>query len=223
MDLISILIYLGIPSTIIGIILEGGYSRLKNKTSYIQRFWAWFMNKSYKIRLTGVKKYDVEKIDIKLINQRLFHRFNHVSIVSKKKNVIIFLIDDMQAPYKILITNEEGESIEDMKTIIQIDLIGNVKFKYRESDDNDKFFYVLDELFDLIENIINEKPVFSLFTLQADFKNEYKKRPFMANLNKGECENTKLYFDKSLNYMEIKSRTKDNLYKCLKKNIHKIL
>lgn len=223
MDLISILIYLGIPSAIFGIILQAVYSRLKNKTSYIQRVWAWVMNKSYKIRLIGVKKYDVEKIDINHINKKLFKRFNHVSIESKKKNSIIFLIDDMQAPYKMLVTNEEGETIENIKTIIQIDLIGNVEFRYRESDENDKFFYVLGELFDLVEDIINEKPVYSLFKLQADFKNEFKKRPFMTNVNKDDCENTKLYYDKSSNYMEINSRTKDNLYKCLKKNIHKIL
>ena len=135
----------------------------------------------------------------------------------------------MQAPYEILITNTEGEiNLEEefmnyIENIVDITLIGSVEFRYRESDNNDKYFNVLNKLFDIVEQSINKKPSYSFFTLQADLKNNFKKIAFISGYNKDECEDTTLNLDKSAKFIKINSKTKDNLYKCLKKNIYKVL
>lgn len=133
----------------------------------------------------------------------------------------------MQAPYEILIINDEGEYDVNNKlrteNIVDIALIGSIEFRYRESDDNDYYFNTLNKLFDIIERIINEKPTYSFFTLQADLKNNFKEIPFITEHDKEECEDTKIDIDKSTKFIKINSKTKDNLYKCLKKNIYKIL
>lgn len=179
--------------------------------------------------MKGTKKYNINLIDISKIKNLLFEEFNQIKIISQKTNSLIVLIENMQAPYEILITNTEGEiNLEEefmnyIENIVDITLIGSVEFRYRESDNNDKYFNVLNKLFDIVEQSINKKPSYSFFTLQADLKNNFKKRAFISEHNKDECEDTTLNLDKSAKFIKINSRTKDNLYKCLKKNIYKVL
>ena len=179
----------------------------------------------------GVKKYNVKKIDINNIKKSIFKEFNHFNVISQKSNSLVILIEDMQAPYEILITTDEREvdideygfEPKNIHTVVDIALMGSIEFRYRESDDNDKYFNVLNKLFDIIEQTINEKPTYSFFTLQADLKYNFKVKPFITEHDKDECEDTKLDIDKSSKFIKINSRTKDNLHKCLKKNVYKVL
>lgn len=226
MDLVQ-LISLLIGSPLFGILIDISYAQLKNKTPYIKRIYAWVTNKKYKVQLRGIKKYSIESIDINSIKELLFKEFNQINIISQKTNLLVVLIENMQAPYEILIINDEGEYDVNNKlrteNIVDIALIGSIEFRYRESDDNDYYFNTLNKLFDIIERIINEKPTYSFFTLQADLKNNFKEIPFITEHDKEECEDTKIDIDKSTKFIKINSKTKDNLYKCLKKNIYKIL
>lgn len=226
MDLVQ-LISLLIGSPLFGILIDISYAQLKNKTPYIKRIYAWVTNKKYKVQLRGIKKYSIESIDINSIKELLFKEFNQINIISQKTNSLVVLIENMQAPYEILIINDEGEYDVNNKlrteNIVDIALIGSIEFRYRESDDNDYYFNTLNKLFDIIERIINEKPTYSFFTLQADLKNNFKEIPFITEHDKEECEDTKIDIDKSTKFIKINSKTKDNLYKCLKKNIYKIL
>ena len=226
MDLVQ-LISLLIGSPLFGILIEISYAQLKNKTPYIKRIYAWVTNKKYKVQLRGIKKYSIESIDINSIKELLFKEFNQINIISQKTNSLVVLIENMQAPYEILIINDEGEYDVNNKlrteNIVDIALIGSIEFRYRESDDNDYYFNTLNKLFDIIECTINEKPTYSFFTLQADLKNNFKEIPFITEHDKEECEDTKIDIDKSTKFIKINSKTKDNLYKCLKKNIYKIL
>lgn len=222
MDLVQ-LISLLIGSPLFGILIDISYAQLKNKTPYIKRIYAWVTNKKYKVQLRGIKKYSIESIDINSIKELLFKEFNQINIISQKTNLLVVLIENMQAPYEILIINDEGEYDVNNKlrteNIVDIALIGSIEFRYRESDDNDYYFNTLNKLFDIIERIINEKPTYSFFTLQADLKNNFKEIPFITEHDKEECEDTKIDIDKSTEFIKINSKTKDNLYKCLKKNI----
>lgn len=226
MDLVQ-LISLLIGSPLFGILIDISYAQLKNKTPYIKRIYAWVTNKKYKVQLRGIKKYSIESIDINSIKELLFKEFNQINIISQKTNSLVVLIENMQAPYEILIINDEGEYDVNNKlrteNIVDIALIGSIEFRYRESDDNDYYFNTLNKLFDIIERTINEKPTYSFFTLQADLKNNFKEIPFITEHDKEECEDTKIDIDKSTKFIKINSKTKDNLYKCLKKNIYKIL
>lgn len=226
MDLVQ-LISLLIGSPLFGILIDISYAQLKNKTPYIKRIYAWVTNKKYKVQLRGIKKYSIESIDINSIKELLFKEFNQINIISQKTNLLVVLIENMQAPYEILIINDEGEYDVNNKlrteNIVDIALIGSIEFRYRESDDNDYYFNTLNKLFDIIERIINEKPTYSFFTLQADLKNNFKEIPFITEHDKEECEDTKIDIDKSTKFIKINSKTKYNLYKCLKKNIYKIL
>lgn len=226
MDLIQ-LISLLIGSPIFGILIDVSYAQLKNNTPYIKRIYAWIINKKYKVQLRGIKNYSVDSIDMNLIKQLLFEEFTQIKIISQKTNSLVVLIENMQAPYEILIMNNEGEHDIDiefrMENIVCIALMGSIEFRYRESDDNDYYFNTLHNLFDIIECSINEKPTYSFFTLQADLGNNFKKIPFITEHDKDECEDTKIDIDKSIKFIKINSKTKDNLYKCLKKNIYKIL
>lgn len=226
MDLVQ-LISLLIGSPLFGILIDISYAQLKNKTPYIKRIYAWVTNKKYKVQLRGIKKYSIESIDINSIKELLFKEFNQINIISQKTNSLVVLIENMQAPYEILIINDEGEYDVNNKlrteNIVDIALIGSIEFRYRESDDNDYYFNTLNKLFDIIECTINEKPTYSFFTLQADLKNNFKEIPFITEHDKEECEDTKIDIDKSTKFIKINSKTKDNLYKCLKKNIYKIL
>lgn len=226
MDLVQ-LISLLIGSPLFGILIDISYAQLKNKTPYIKRIYAWVTNKKYKVQLRSIKKYSIESIDINSIKELLFKEFNQINIISQKTNSLVVLIENMQAPYEILIINDEGEYDVNNKlrteNIVDIALIGSIEFRYRESDDNDYYFNTLNKLFDIIERIINEKPTYSFFTLQADLKNNFKEIPFITEHDKEECEDTKIDIDKSTKFIKINSKTKDNLYKCLKKNIYKIL
>ena len=226
MDLVQ-LISLLIGSPLFGILIDISYAQLKNKTPYIKRIYAWVTNKKYKVQLRGIKKYSIESIDINSIKELLFKEFNQIKIISQKTNSLVVLIENMQAPYEILIINDEGEYDvnNELRTenIVDIALIGNIEFRYRESDDNDYYFNTLNKLFDIIEHTINEKPTYSFFTLQVDLKNNFKEIPFITEHDKEECEDTKIDIDKSTKFIKINSKTKDNLYKCLKKNIYKIL
>ena len=225
LNIISIII----GSPLFGILLDISYAHLKNKTPFIRRIIAWITNKKYNVQLKGTKKYNINLIDISKIKNLLFEEFNQIKIISQKTNSLIVLIENMQAPYEILITNTEGEiNLEEefmnyIENIVDITLIGSVEFRYRESDNNDKYFNVLNKLFDIVEQSINKKPSYSFFTLQADLKNNFKKRAFISEYNKDKCEDTTLNLDKSAKFIKINSRTKDNLYKCLKKNIYKVL
>lgn len=226
MDLVQ-LISLLIGSPLFGILIDISYAQLKNKTPYIKRIYAWVTNKKYKVQLRGIKKYSIESIDINSIKELLFKEFNQINIISQKTNSLVVLIENMQAPYEILIINDEGEYDVNNKlrteNIVDIALIGSIEFRYRESDDNDYYFNTLNKLFDIIECTINEKPTYSFFTLQADLKNNFKEISFITEHDKEECEDTKIDIDKSTKFIKINSKTKDNLYKCLKKNIYKIL
>lgn len=225
LNIISIII----GSPLFGILLDISYAHLKNKTPFIKRINAWITNKKYNVQLKGTKKYNINLIDILKIKNLLFEEFNQIKIISQKTNSLIVLIENMQAPYEILITNTEGEiNLEEefmnyIENIVDITLIGSVEFRYRESDNNDKYFNVLNKLFDIVEQSINKKPSYSFFTLQADLKNNFKKIAFISGYNKDECEDTTLNLDKSAKFIKINSKTKDNLYKCLKKNIYKVL
>ena len=96
--------------------------------------------------MKGTKKYNINLIDISKIKNLLFEEFNQIKIISQKTNSLIVLIENMQAPYEILITNTEGEiNLEEefmnyIENIVDITLIGSVEFRYRESDNNDKYF-----------------------------------------------------------------------------------
>lgn len=217
-------------SPFFALILDYGLAYVLNGTPYIKRLYSWIRNISYKVQIMGVKKYDVDEIEINNIKESIFKEFSHFNVVSQKSNSLLILIDDMQAPYEILITTDEGEfeigecgESEKIISIVDIALIGSIEFRYRESDDNDKYFNVLNKLFDIIEQTINKKPTYSFFTLQADLKNNFEKKPFITEHNKDECEDTKVDLDKSTKFIKINSKTKDNLYKCLKKNIYKVL
>ena len=211
--------------------LDYGLAYIFNRTPYLKRIYSWLINIPYKVQIMGVKNYAIEEINIDNIKKSIFKEFNYFNIVSQKSNSLVILIEDMQAPYEILITTDEGEfgidengfSSENNHIIVDIALMGSIEFRYRESDDNDKYFNVLNKLFDIIEQTINEKPTYSFFTLQADLKNNFKLKPFITEHDKDECEDTKLDIDKSSKFIKINSRTKDNLHKCLKKNVHKIL
>lgn len=219
-----------IGSPLFGILLDISYAHLKNKTPYIKRILAWITNKKYKVQLRGIKKYSTKSIDINTIKKLLFEEFGQINIVSQKTNSLVVLIENMQAPYEIFITTNEGEiDIEDeyqeehIENIVDIALMGSIEFRYRESDNNDIYFNILNKLFDIIEHTIDKKPAYSFFTLQADLENNFKKRPFITEHDKDECEDTNLDIDKSAKFIKINSKTKDNLYKCLKKNIYKVL
>ena len=218
-------------SPFFAIALDYGLAYIFNSTPYLKRAYAWIRNIPYKVQIMGVKKYNVKKIDINNIKKSIFKEFNHFNVVSQKSNSLVILIEDMQAPYEILITTDEGEvdideygfEPKNVHTVVDIALIGSIEFRYRESDDNDKYFNVLNKLFDIIEQTINEKPTYSFFTLQADLKYNFKVKPFITEHDKDECEDTKLDIDKSSKFIKINSRTKDNLHKCLKKNVYKVL
>lgn len=219
-----------IGSPLFGILLDISYAHLKNKTPYIKRILAWITNKKYKVQLRCIKKYSTKSIDINTIKKLLFEEFDQINIVSQKTNSLVVLIENMQAPYEILITTNEGEMDneyeyleEHIENIVDIALMGSIEFRYRESDDNDIYFNILNKLFDIIEHTIDKKPSYSFFTLQADLENNFKKRPFITEHDKDECEDTNLDIDKSAKFIKINSKTKDNLYKCLKKNIYKVL
>ena len=205
--------------------LDYGLAYIFNRTPYLKRICSWLMNIPYKVQIMGVKKYNVEEIDINNIKELIFKEFNYYNVVSQKSNSLVILIEDMQAPYEFLITTDEGEiDIEEegfesknIYTVVDIALMGSIEFRYRESDNNDKYFNVLNKLFDIIEQTINEKPTYSFFTLQADLKNNFKVKPFITEHDKKECENTKVNLDKSTKFIKINSKNKDNLYKCFKK------
>ncbi len=211
--------------------LDYGLAYIFNRTPYLKRIGSWLRNISYKVQIMGVKKYNVEEISINNIKELIFNEFNYYNVVSQKSNFLVILIEDMQAPYEILITTNEGESdiqergfeSKNICTVVDIALMGSIEFRYRESDNNDKYFNVLNKLFDIIEQTINEKPTYSFFTLQADLKNNFKVKPFITEHDKEECEDTKLDIDKSSKFIKINSRNKDNLHKCLKKNVYKVL
>lgn len=223
MDLLSI-IGLLIGLSIFGIIIDISYAYLKNKTPYIKRFYSWVINKKYKIQLMGIKRYNFNYINMKDLKKSLYNQYSHIKIISEKENNLIVLIDNMQAPYEITITTNEGEDNPDkIEVIVKIILIGSVEFRYRESDENDKFFNELNNLFNVIEDIFNEKPIYSFFALQADIKNNLEKQPFISNYAKENCKDTIVDFDKSTGYIKVNSISKDTLCKCLKKNIHKVL
>lgn len=218
-------------SPFFAIALDYGLAYILNSTPYLKRLYSWIMNIPYKVQIMGVKKYNVEEIEINNIKKLIFNEFNHFNVVSQKSNSLVILIEDMQAPYEILITTDEGEfgidedefEPKNIHIVVDIALIGSIEFRYRESDDNDKYFNVLNKLFDIIEQTINEKPIYSFFTLQADLKNNFKVKPFLTEHDKDECEDTKLDIDKSSKFIKINSRNKDNLHKCLKKNVYKVL
>lgn len=223
MEIIN-LIYLIIGSPFGGIIIDILYAYFRNKTPYIKRLIAWITNKKYKVQMMGIKKYSVESFNLKVIIDLLYDEFTQIKIVSKKSNYLLVLIENMQAPYEIFFTTDEGElEIEKFNMVVEIQLIGSIDFRYRESDDNDKYIIVLNKLFDIIEMSLDKKSFYSLFTLQADLKNNFKEKPFITEQNKSDCEDTKIDIDKSIKFIKINSKTKDNLYKCLKKNVYTVL
>lgn len=221
MDIITIITNLGLPAIIIGsifgAIIDLIIAYLKKHTPYLKRIWVWIINKPYKLRVFGFKTYDLTTINLETIKKQIYDEYDYVKLISEKKNSLIILIDDMQAPYEILISNDDNE------TQIKITLIGNVKLKYRFSEENEKIFNTLNELFEIIEIIINKKHNYSLYSLEADFKNNFKKKPFTTEHLKEKCENTKVNLDRNSKFIKINSKSKDNLSRCLKKNIHKII
>ena len=210
------LISLIIGSPLFGILIDISYAQLKNKTPYIKRVYAWVINKKYKVQLRGIKKYSIDSIDINSIKRLIFEEFDQIKIISQKTNSLVVLIENMQAPYEILLMNNEGEDgiNNELKTenIVEIALMGSIEFRYREYDDNDNYFNTLNKLFDIIEHTINEKSNYSFFTLQADLENNFKEKPFITEHDKEECEDTKIDIDKSAKFIKINSKTKDNLY-----------
>ena len=126
-----------------------------------------YYNKKYKVQLRDIKKYSIDSIDINSIKRLIFEEFDQIKIISQKTNSLVVLIENMQAPYEILLMNNEGEDgiNNELKTenIVEIALMGSIEFRYREYDDNDNYFNTLNKLFDIIEHTINEKSNYSFF------------------------------------------------------------
>lgn len=228
---LSFIEWIGLISGAITIILflQTFLSFFLKKTPWVKRIYFWIINKKYKVQLMGVKKYKSFDPDMEKIKKEILKKYIPIREISIGENYFTVLIENMQAPYKIVISpeidpNTENEFIETIiETVVNITLEGSINFGYKTTDENDKFLNVMDDLFDIIECIENEKPNYSLFSIKADGKNEFEKQPFIDEYSIEECEDTKIEIDKSLNQLKINSDSIKNIYKCLKKNISKIL
>lgn len=214
------LIYtLGIIATIITIFsaptLIAWYTdRLPNirKSLYV------LFNKSFTVKIKGVKKYNSFNYDLKLIKRKIHEKYSINKINITKKNSMNIFMKNMQAPYKILFLSNYNQFEE--LTTVTITLEGEVKFSYNENQN--KYLNIVDELFTLIEEEFECKTSFKWFSLEA-YAKELEDKPFKNNYETLNCEDTNIEIDKTNSYMKINSDSINNIINCLNSNIKKII
>ncbi|MBZ9570554.1 hypothetical protein KQY27_03215 [Methanobrevibacter sp. TMH8] len=228
MDILSIIIvFIGIISSIISILTgipQIIYSFITNIPK-IKKFIAWARNEEYKVQLTGRKKYHLFEPNMKQLKTEIRKKYNGIGRDSTKgDNWLVVLIQDMQAPFKITILDEQD--MDDFHAVptecmVTITLQGSVNFKYRDSFENKKFINIMNDLFKIIEKMENKVPIIESYLIKATFDDGFKREPFISSVKIDKCEDTKVEIKKKI--ISINSQSSNNLYKCLKKNIFKII
>ena len=212
----------GMKLTIVGVIISaiGIPSAIAWYTNYLPQIKIIvyiLLHKTFKIRIKGIKEYRLECYDIKDIENQIRKKFRKVNKISGGNNYIIVLIEDMSAPYKILILDESYD-VEN-KYNIRISLEGAIDISYYMSEDNFKYLDVLDKLFELIEERYSLRSCYKLFTLEAIVNEKFLSKDIKLN----ECEDTNVEIDSNNKFLRINSNSINNIYKCLKKNIKYII
>lgn len=175
-------------------------------------------NKSFNVKIKGVKEYHSFNYDLKLIKKIIHRKYPIKEINIPKKNSMIILMKNMQAPYKILFLSEYNQSKE--LTKVKITLEGEVKFSYRLNEN--KYINVVDELFSLIEEEYLCKNTFKWFSFEV-YTKKLEEKPLKNTFEIINCENLNIEIDKINKYMKINSNSINNVMTCLNSNIKKII
>ena len=189
-----------------------------NRFPSIRKILYVLFNKSFNVKIKGVKEYYPFNYDLKLIKKSIHRKYPVKEINIPKKNSMIILMKNMQAPYKILFMSEYKQSKKLIK--VKITLEGEVKFSYRLNEN--KYINVVDELFSLIEEEYLCKNTFKWFSLEA-YTKKLKEKPLKNTFETINCENLSIEIDKINKYMKINSNSINNILKCLDSNIKKII
>lgn len=177
-----------------------------------------FFNKSFNVKIKGVKKYNSFNYDLNIIKRKIHKKYPINKINTPKKNSMNISIKNMQAPYKILFLSDNTQYKE--LTTITITLEGEVKFSFKENQN--KYLNIIDELFTLIEEEFDCKTSFKWFSLEA-YTRKLTEKPFKTTFETIDCEDTNIEIDKTNNYMKINSDSINNIITCLNSNIKKII
>lgn len=189
-----------------------------DKLPSIRKLLYIFFNKSFNVKIKGVKKYDSFDYDLNIIKKKIHGKYSLNKINIPKKNSMSILMKNMQAPYKILFLSDFNQSKELITVVITLE--GEVKFSYNKNQN--KYLNLVDELFTLIEEEFDCKISFKWFSLEA-YTRKLEDKPFKNDFETLDCEDTSIEIDKTKNYMKINSDSINNILTCLNSNIKKII
>lgn len=216
MDLIATIGIIGAIITILSIpSLIAWYT---DRFPFIRKILFLLFNKPFNVKIKGVKEYPSFNYDLKLIKRKIYEKYQINKINIPKKNSMIILMKNMQAPYKILFLPNSHKSEETTKVIITLE--GEVKFSYNSNQN--KYLNIVDELFTLIEEEYVTKTTFKWFSLEA-YTRKLEDKPLQNFFETINCEDTTIEMDKVNKYMKINSDSINNITNCLNSKIEKII
>lgn len=218
MDLLTIIGLIGSLSGIFGVLPAVAY--FTEKLPSIKKILYKIFNKTYFAKINASKEYTLEKYNLKPIKMKIHEKYDINKINLPKKNSMIISIKNMQSPYKILFLRDLNDSTNIMK--VNINLEGEVKFTYRNSDNNKEYLNIVDELFTIIEEEFKVTPEFKWYSLNIHTE-KLKNKPFKDSFEIINCKDTKIEIDKTTKFMKINSDSINNLIYCLNSNIKKII
>lgn len=218
MDIITTLSIIGSLAGIFGVLPAVAY--YTDRLPIIKKNLYKLLNKTYFAKINASKEYQLSKYNLTQIKMKIHKKYDINKINIPKKNSMIISIKNMESSCKILFLKDFKENNETVK--VNISLEGEVKFTYRNSNNNAKYLNIIDELFTIIEEESKITPQFKWYSLNIHTE-ELENKPFTDSYKIITCENTKIEIDETEKFMRINSDSIHNIMYCLNSNIEKII
>lgn len=190
-----------------------------DKIRFLKRANYYLRNKKITVKLNSIRTYPHFKENTNTLAGKIKENYNkNIEYLATRQNNIEVLIKNSQAPYLIEFSPNTTSFEEKAKeTKIQIRLLGNITFRYREDDENRNNIKNIENLYAIIENTYKISPNFQDYNLTStvsDFEDDWKK------INTEEVDNGMVYVGKKV--LDIHLPLTGSLYDIYKKKITSI-
>jgi len=152
---------------------------LGDRVSFFKKANYFLTNKKFKTKISATRKYPFFDPNMSNLKENINHKFKNqgegFDYQNQGSNFIQLLLKDMQAPYFIKFMPESDPNYFEKRTIIHIDLLGTLTFRYREELDNKKYLMDIEELFKIVESTHQVVPIYENYNLISTFS-EFKEK-----------------------------------------------
>jgi hypothetical protein len=190
-----------------------------DKIHFLKRANYYLRNKKITVKLNSIRTYSYFQENTNTLAGKIRENYDkNVDYLATRQNNIEVLIKNSQAPYLIEFSPNIAGFEENVKEIkIQIRLLGNITFRFREDEENRSNIKNIERLYTIIENTYGITPNFQDYNLtstMSDFEDDWKR------VSTEEVDNGMVYIGRKV--LDIHLPLLGSLYDIYKKKITSI-